>query len=191
MIIKIVILLIIITELSTAEANVQSDFVVLSKVLSGSIQKIIISHYPFPGKKVFLTYPHGIELSSKARRTVEALFTREGFPITREKRNADCIISIAVTDLRLIYLKKDKLTRRSVTMKIHIQCTDTYGKIVFASGREETYSDSITGNSIRLTDDSKQFSEDIKMQVIKKKHAGVRLTSFILITGILTFFAFQ
>ena len=179
------------TGFSIAETIVSSDFVILSEVFSSGIHKIIKSHYLLSGEKVFLSFPYGIELSSKARRTVEALFTMEGFSITREKQNADYLISISVTELRLIYRRKDKLTQRSVVMKIYIQCMDASNKIVFASGQEETYSDSIPGKSIRSIDDSIQFSEDIKRQVIKKKHTWARLTSFILITGILTFFAFQ
>ncbi len=188
---KTVILLIIMTGFSMAETSVRSDFNVLSEVFSSGIYKIIKSHHTFPGKKVFLSFPYGIELSLKARRTVEALFTRGGFPITGKKQHADYIISISVPDLRIIYLKKDKFFQRSIVMKIHMQCMDASGNIVFASGQEETYSDSIPGNSFRSIDDSVQFSEDIKRQVINKKHVWARLNSFILITVILAFFAFK
>lgn len=176
---------------SHAEDHVSSDFVVLSEVLSLGIQKIVKSHSPFHGKTVFVSYPHGIVLSSKTKETVEALFTGEGFSVTLIKQNADYTFSITITDLRLLFLRKNKHFNRTVAMNIHIKCMDASRKVIFASGHEETYTDIITGNNIRYTDDCKQFSEEIQRQFIKKKSEGIRMISFVLITGILIFFAFQ
>ncbi len=185
------IFLFVISGVSKAEDYTSSDYIVLSEVLSRGIHKIINKHFPYSGKTVKISYSHGIELSSKAKESVEALLTREGFFITNEKHNADFNFTISITDIRLIFLRKNNYLDRSIFMNIHIKCIDTSHKVIFATGLEESNIDIIPVDIIRSTDDCKQFSESIQRQFIKKKHDRLRFMSFVLITVVLIIFAFQ
>lgn len=173
-----------------AEDYAPSDYVVLSEVLSRGIYKIIKKHSPYSGKTARLSYSHGIELSSKAKESVEALLTREGFFITNEKQNADFNFTISIPDIRLIFLRKNNYLDRSIFMNIHIKCIDTSHKVIFATGLEESNIDIFPVDIIRSTDDCKQFSESIQRQFIKKKNDRLRFVTFVLLAGILITFAF-
>jgi len=191
---KIVITLIVIavaTSSLRAEQHILSDFDVLTDVLSQGIKKIIILHSPFPGKTVTVSYSHGIKLSSKTKETVEALFTSEGFFITPETYYPDYRFTISITDARIILQRKKGQINRSVWVKIHIKCINASQNVIFASSHVESYLDIIPRSHIQQTDDSKQFSKDIHRKSIKKNYDRLRLGSFVIITGILVYFAFQ
>jgi len=191
---KIIITLIIMafaTSFSLAEEPVSSDFIVLTDVLSQGIKKVITSHSPFSGKTVAVSYSHGIELSPKTKETIEALFTSEGFSITPKIHNSDYLLTVSITDARIILQRTKGQINRSVWMKIHIKCTKPSQNVIFASGHGESYYDIIPGNFVQLTDDSKQFSKDIHRQSIKRNYERLRLASIIIITGILVYSAFH
>lgn len=185
------IILYIATSFSQAEEPVSSDFVVLTDVLSQGIKKIMTSYSPFSGKTVTVSYSHGIELSSKTRETVDALLTTEGFSITQENHNPDYRFTIVITDASIILQRSKGQINRSVWMKIHMKCMDASQNVIFASGRGESFCDIIPRNLVELTDDSTQFSKDIRRKLIKRNYDRLRHASFIVITGILVFFAFQ
>ncbi len=176
---------------SNAEYSVFSDFVVMTGVLLQGIKKIISPYSPFSGKTVSVSYYDGIELSSKAKETVDALLTKEGFSISTEQHNPDYLFVISITDARIILQRKNRQINRLVWMKIHIKCLDSSQNVVFASSQEESCYDIIMGDYVKLTDDSAQFSENIHRKFITRNYDRLRFTSFIVITGVLIYFAFN
>jgi len=180
---------------SNAEDYVPSDFTLLTGLFSQSIQNIITPHLSLYSeiscKTASVSYYHGIELSSETKETLEALLTAEGFAITDENYIADYRFTIAVTEARVILQGKNKLIKRTVLMNTHLKCVHSSQKVIFATGHSEAFSDSIPKNLVRLTDDSSKFSGNLKRHVIQKRYDRLRLLSLIVITGVLTFFAFE
>lgn len=180
---------------SNAEDYVPSDFTLLTGLFSQSIQNIITPHVSLyseiSNKTASVSYSHGIVLSSETKETLEALLTAEGFAITDENYIADYRFTIAVTEARIILQRKNKLIKRTVLMNTHFKCVHSSQKVIFATGHSEAFSDSIPKNLVRLTDDSSKFSGNLKRQMIRKKYDRLRFVSLIVITGVLTFFAFE
>ena len=180
---------------SNAEHYVPSDYTILTDLFSRSIQEIITPHASLygknSGKTAFISYSHGIELSSETKEILEALLTAEGFGITDENHNADYRFTITATEARIILQRKNKQINRTVSMNIHVKCVHSSQNVLFATGHSERFSDSIPKNLLDLTDNSKKFSENLKRHMIQKRYDRLRLLSLIVITGVLTFFAFE
>lgn len=194
-ILKTLLCLIATAGFSNAENYVPSDFTILTDLFSQSIQKIITSHVSLygenSGKTASVSYSHGIELSSETKEILEALLTAEGFAITDKNHSADYRFTIAATEARIILQRKNKQINRTVSMDIHLKCVHSSQNILFATGHSETFSDSIPKNLLSLTDNSRKFSGNLKRHMIRKKYDRLRFLSLIVITGVLTFFAFE
>lgn len=143
------------------------------------------------GKTASVSYSHGIELSSETKEILEALLTAEGFLITQEKYNSDYMFTIAATEARIILQRKNKQINRTVSMNIHLKCVHSSQNVLFATGHSETFSDSIPKHLVRQTDDSRKFSGNLKRHMIRKRYDRLRFLSLIVITGVLTYFAFE
>lgn len=175
----------------TAEEPVPSDCDVLTDLLSLGIRNSMNSHSSFGGTTAIVSYPHGVRLSAQTKEAIEALFTAEGFSLTPEARNADYRFTIAVTDARVILQKIKKQVERSVSVTVHISCTDSSQRVIFASGHRESYMATIPENLMNQTDDSRKFSEYISRVVFPKNHDLLRITTLVLIMGTLLYYAFQ
>ena len=174
-----------------AENNAPSDSAVLNDLLSQGIAGIIEQYRPLPGKIVRLSYDGGIRLSSRAKEAVEALLTAEGFSLADEEDSAGFRINIAVTDARVVLQKYGGGMSRSAMVNIHLWCADFSNRIIFASGRVETFSDSIPDNLVRSTNDCGRFSPDAARHMITKKHDILRLSALIVMSGLLVYLAFE
>ena len=174
-----------------AAAHIPSDAEVLSTGLSTAIQKLLNTSEPFPGKLIFISYSSGFLPSNLARETVEAFFTGYGCAIVGNEDKANVRVLISITDARVILNTHNNEYNRTVWITVHLKCLDSSHRVLFASGQEEIINDVLPKKFLRLTDDSERFCENVQRRIIKKNNGMLLFLSFALITGILSYFAFQ
>ena len=174
-----------------AESPPSSDAEALTTVLLTAIEKILEHHNPFPGKTVTVAFLLPNIPSNSVKDAVEAVLTSYGCAINDSDYKADSKLDIAITDTRVIIQPHNNGFKRTVWLTVHVKCLDSSRKVIFASGREEISGDEILSQFIGITDDSDQFCKNTGRSNVGKNHVKLRLFSFILLAGILAYFAFQ
>ena len=168
-----------------------SDTEALTAVLSKAVQLILEPHNPVAGKTLSISYTSQIKPHKKARAAVEAVLTDFGCSITDSSGNAGLKFVIAITGAHIIIQPHKDGVTRTVSMIVHVKCLDPSNKVILASGREEILTEKIPSKYIESTDDGENFCNSIKRHIVERNNTNMRLISFIFITGILVYFAFQ
>ena len=185
------ILLFTITTAIQAENRPPSDAAALTAVLSTSVRKFLEPHNHFQGKTVSLTFSPPYTPSNSSQQAVEVVLTGFGYAITDNEHKADFSLDIAITDARVIIQPHKNGFSRTVFMKAHFKYLDSSRMVILASGHEEMYEDELSGQFLRQTDDSNHFCNNSTRITIEKNRGRVRLISFIILTGVLVYFASQ
>jgi hypothetical protein len=185
------ILLFTITTVIQAENRPPSDAAALTAVLSTAVRKFLEPHNHFPGKTVSLKFSPPYTPSKSSRQAVEVVLTGFGYAITDNAHKADFSLDIAITDARVIIQPDNNGFSRTVLMQAHFKYLDSSRMVILASGHEEMYEDELSRQFLRQTDDSNHFCNNSMRITIEKYRGRVRLISFIILTGILVYFASQ
>ena len=168
-----------------------SDSEALTAVLSTAVQLTLEQHNPVAGKTLSISYTSQIKPHKRARAAVEAVLTGFGCSITNSVVKADLKLVIAITGARIIIQPHKDGFIRTVSAIVHVKCLDSSNKILLASGREETLTEKIPSKFFESTDDGENFCKSIKRHVVERNNTNMRLISFVILTGILVYFAFQ
>ena len=168
-----------------------SDSEALTAVLSTAVQSIFEPHNPVAGKTLAISYTSQIKPHKRARTAVEAVLTGFGCSITDSGENVDLKLVIAITSARIIIQPHRDGVTRTVSAIVHVKCLDSSNKVILASGREETLKDKILSKFLESTDDGETFCNNIKRHVAERNNTNLRFISFVIITGILVYYAFQ
>ena len=122
---------------------------------------------------------------------MKAVISGYGSAITDNKHTTDCMLNITATDARVILQPHNEGFIRTVWVTVHVKCLDSSRKIIFASGRNELFEDKLSTRFLGLTDDSTHFCGAVRRIILKKDSGKVLLFSALILTGILSYFAFQ
>jgi hypothetical protein len=137
-----------------------------------------------------LDYYDTIELSKTTRTTLESSITESGFKLGMQSA-ASYTLTIAVTDVSIIIRKEKDLYQRSVSLTLHINCSDHTDTITFSRGTTKTADDSIPPEEVRQTDNSFLFSPDTSRIFIGKSYTGLMAATLVVFSAALLYFAAQ
>ncbi|MFC1490601.1 hypothetical protein ACFL6K_05270 [Candidatus Latescibacterota bacterium] len=178
-----------------AVSPVPTDFEILTELFSSGIQKIIAPQMPSAFEKsrknAHVSYSRGITLSAETKEYFESILTKSGFSITADRNNADYFFTVSVTDVRVILVVNEGSFDRTAQLNVHVKCEDSSNTVLFAGGNVETYHDTIAKKSVRLSNNSRKFSRNVKRHLIRTRFNRIRIISLLTVSAALAYFAFD
>jgi hypothetical protein len=167
-----------------------SDRAVVEELYAKCVRALIEFPGHEPGMKTAIRFSGGIVPSARLKNITDAIFSASGFSIAEEGAPGAYEAAVSISDPRCALRKEGRSYRRFCALTVHVRFADVGGKVLFADGREETFTDLIPKSYIRDTNDLADFPGAPK-RFVEGGHGGLRVVSLLLISAALGYFAFR
>ncbi|MCD6308839.1 MAG: hypothetical protein J7M24_07575 [Candidatus Latescibacteria bacterium] len=174
-----------------AEQSPVTDSEALTGLLTESLRSMLGEPGLCNGKKAAVTFSPIVSTTPAVRRAVEAVLTDMGASITEDAAFADMVVGISITDARVVLSRNGDEWNRFAALTVHVECTDSDTRLLLAQHREKTFQDRIDKRRLDRTDDLTSFSRGAQRKMPETPPSKLRCASFLLLTGLIAYFAFK